>query len=175
MGAAWLYDDGGRADAGFKGQTSDCVVRAIAIAAKLDYREVYDDLYRLGLAWADRKMMTKRAQKIIAEDGGSDEVQVWREVRRRVSPRLGVSPAVYKPYIAKLGFGWTPTMQIGSGCRVHLRSEELPDGRLIVRCSRHIVAVIDGELRDIGDPSRGGTRCVYGYWSILADPSGHAL
>lgn len=172
--ATWLRNDGGRADAGFKGQAGDCVTRAIAIAAELDYREVYDELYRLGLAWADRKMLTRRARRILAEDGGSSEADVWREVRRRMSPRLGSPPRVYKPYILSLGFDWTPTMQIGSGCRVHLRSDELPAGRLIARCSGHLVAVIDGTVHDTGDPSRGGTRCVYGYWSKVAGQEARA-
>jgi hypothetical protein len=55
-------------------------------------------------------------------------------------------------------------MAIGSGCTVHLRDGELPQGRLIVAVSKHIVTVIDGVIRDTHDPSRDGTRCVYGYW-----------
>jgi hypothetical protein len=41
----------------------------------------------------------------------------------------------------------------------------LPNGRLIARCSRHLVAVIDGVIHDTHDSSRDGTRCVYGYWT----------
>jgi hypothetical protein len=55
-------------------------------------------------------------------------------------------------------------MSIGSGCKVHLCTEELPKGRLIVSVSRHLIAVIDGVFHDTHDCSRGGTRCVYGYW-----------
>ena len=36
------YNDGGRAKAGFKGTTGDCVCRAIAIATERPYREIYD-------------------------------------------------------------------------------------------------------------------------------------
>jgi hypothetical protein len=57
-----------------------------------------------------------------------------------------------------------PTMQIGSGCRVHLRADELPAGRIICQVSRHLCAVIDGVVYDTHDPTRDGTRCVYGYW-----------
>jgi hypothetical protein len=56
-------------------------------------------------------------------------------------------------------------MAIGQGCKVHLRATELPAGRLIVQVSKHLVAVIDGVIRDTSDPSRGGKRCVYGYYS----------
>ena len=48
----FAYDDGGRAAAGFKGTTGDCVVRAISIALQAEdyassaatYREVYDEM-----------------------------------------------------------------------------------------------------------------------------------
>jgi hypothetical protein len=55
-------------------------------------------------------------------------------------------------------------MDFGSGCTVHLKSDELPKGTLIVRLSKHLAAVKDGVLHDTYDCSRGGTRCVYGYY-----------
>jgi hypothetical protein len=76
----------------------------------------------------------------------------------------GVTTDTWKAYLAELGFTWTSTMGIGTGCRVHLRADELPPGRLIVRVSGHVVAVIDGVIYDDHDPTRDGTRCVYGYW-----------
>ena len=39
----YRHDDGGRAAAGYRGKTGDCVVRAIAICAREDYRAVYAD------------------------------------------------------------------------------------------------------------------------------------
>jgi hypothetical protein len=59
-------------------------------------------------------------------------------------------------------------MSIGQGCTVHLKADELPSGRLILSVSRHYVAMIDGVVHDTHDPSRGGTRCVYGYWTYGA-------
>lgn len=38
-----------------------------------------------------------------------------------------------------------------------------PDGT-VVRLSKHFTAVIDGVVHDTHDPSRDGTRCVYGIW-----------
>lgn len=84
--------------------------------------------------------------------------------RRNDSPREGAFKEVYQPILESLGFVWTPTMTIGSGCRVHLSENELPTGRLVVRVSRHLVAVIDRVIHDTHDCSRAGTRCVYGYW-----------
>ena len=43
-------------------------------------------------------------------------------------------------------------------------------GRLIVAVSRHYCAVIDGVIHDLYDPSRNGTRCVYGYWKQAETP-----
>lgn len=85
------------------------------------------------------------------------------------SPRNGVSirkREVRYDYFPRQGLHWTPTMKIGRGCEVHLREDELPDGRLICSCSRHVVAVIDGVIHDTYDSSRDGTRCVYGYWRL---------
>lgn len=139
--------DGGRAAAGYKGRAGDCVVRAIAVASGKPYGEVYDALY-------------ERAR----EFGETRRCRAARRTRRDPSPRTGVNRAVYEAYLKSLGFVWVPTMQIGTGCRVHLRADELPSGRLVARLSRHVCAVIDGVIHDAYDPSRGGTRCVYGYF-----------
>ena len=45
MEAKWIWHDGGRAGAGFVGNTGDCVVRAITIATGKAYREVYDAIH----------------------------------------------------------------------------------------------------------------------------------
>ena len=64
---------------------------------------------------------------------------------------------------ARLDAGCPP--HIGRGCTVHLRAEELPTGRLVVSLSKHVTAVVNGVIRDTHDPSHGGTRCVYGYFT----------
>lgn len=66
--------------------------------------------------------------------------------------------------MAEIGWKWVPTMQIGQGCKVHLDPNELPSGRLIVSVSKHLTAVLDGVIHDTYDPSRDGSRCVYGYF-----------
>ncbi len=139
MSEGFMANDGGRAAAGYKGTTGDCVCRAIAIATGQPYQQVYDAINGL-------------AEKEKPRDG------------RRSSARTGVHKRTTRAYMESLGWLWTPTMAIGSGCKVHLRASELPAGRLVVSCSRHVVAVIDGVIHDLSDPSRDGTRCVYGYW-----------
>lgn len=139
----FVVDDGGRAAAGYVGQARDCVARAIAIASGRPYREVYDDLAGIEARYAGRAAKKKRS----ARNG------------------IHTTGAAFRAYMASIGWSWTPTMGIGTGCRVHLASGELPAGRLVVAVSRHYTAVIDGVVHDTHDPSRGGTRCVYGYWS----------
>lgn len=131
--------DGGRKSAGYKGDVGDCVIRAIAIATEQDYQTVYDEIAR-------------RVKGL----------RLLRERNRPVS-RV-VPPKVYKAYLAELDWEWVATMTIGSGCKVHLKAEELPSGRIICRVSKHLCAVIDGVVHDSHDPSRNGTRCVYGYF-----------
>src|SRR5580658_7360676 len=136
------YNDGGRKAAGYQGKTGDCVCRSIAIATKMPYAYVYMLLNE----HAQQQRITKRQPK-------------------RGSARTGIYKTTIKRIMEMLGWKWTPTMQIGSGCKVHLRASELPMGRLVVSVSKHMVAVIDGVIQDTHDCSRRGTRCVYGYWS----------
>ena len=142
-------DDGGRAAAGYKGKTGDCVVRSIAIVTGLSYQKIYDDLYQANEVFRTTSK-TKLARGL---------------KRKNDSPRTGTHRAVLKKYLLELGWDWTPTMFIGQGCKVHLKKGELPSGNIIVSCSKHITAVKDGVLHDSYDCSRNGTRCVYGYWS----------
>jgi hypothetical protein len=133
------YNDGGRAAAGYRGRARDCATRAIAIATASSYEDIYRAL----------------AQEAAAE----------AEAVRRNHPRIGLRKNTVKRYLRRIGWRWTATMRVGSGCKVHLRSGELPPGRLIVAVSKHVCAVIDGVLHDTHDCSRGGRRCVYGYWT----------
>lgn len=130
------YNDGGRESAGYKGKTGDCTCRAIAIAARMPYAYVY----------------------MLLNDQAKEQRITKRQVRRG-SARTGVYKTTIKRVMEDLGWEWTATMTIGSGCKVHLRR-----GRLIVAVSKHMTAIIDGTIHDTHDPSREGTRCVYGYW-----------
>ena len=141
-------DDGGRGAAGFKGGAGDCVVRSIAIAASLPYMQVYEDLRLANESYAQLK--NDRLAKRLNVKGSS--------------PRNGNHRNVFHDYIISLGFRWVPTMEIGAGCKVHLRLGELPAGVLIVKVSKHLTAVVNGIIYDTHDPSRGGNRCVYGYY-----------
>ena len=149
----WVFNDGGRAEAGFKGHTGDCVCRAIAIAVERPYKEVYD---------------------LINEFGKAEHTT--RKKKSKSNARTGVYRQCEKKVMAHYGWKWVPTMFVGQGCKVHLREDELPKGRLVVALSRHCTAVIDGVINDTYDPNNRGIwvdgygnnittdRCVYGYF-----------
>lgn len=178
MSLIFVYDDGGRAAAGFKGKAGDCVTRAVAIASGRPYAEVYAAL----AAGTGSQRAGKRGKRAASARSGINTGRKW-----------------FKDYMAGLGFVWTPTMQVGQGCKVHLDANELPSGRLVVAVSKHYVAMIDGVIHDLYDPRREasteighfadeataarwgrgwvrqpngswhrriGGRCVYGYWRV---------
>jgi hypothetical protein len=130
----FVYSDGGRGAAGFStaNEARDCVCRSIAIATEQPYAKVYFELSAIAKAMGER-----------------------------ASARDGLPRPVYDRYLAALGWTWVPTMGIGTGCTVHVRADELPSGRVIVRVAGHLTAVIDGVIHDTGDPSNA---CVYGYF-----------
>lgn len=139
----WVYDDGGRGEYFKAENVGDCVCRAVAIATGVDYMQVYQDINRL--AKSERTGKRKRGKS---------------------SARNGVYKTTIRKLMSEYGWVWHPTMQVGQGCKVHLRSDELPNGSLVVSVSKHVTAVVDGTLHDTYDCTRDGTRCVYGYWSM---------
>lgn len=137
--------DGGR-DKYFKGTAGDCGTRAICNATGMDYKEVYQSLQIIQKSWGKKK--TKNNLKI-----------------RRSSVREGTYMCVMRAYLEHdLGWTWVPTSGIGVRETIHLKEDELPKGRIILRVSKHYTAAIDGMLIDTYDCTRGGTRKVYGYW-----------
>lgn len=144
--------DGGRIAAGYKGRVGDCVIRAIAIATGKSYQEVYDAMNALA-----RRERRGRRKKGIS------------------NARTGIYKQTYRRFLESLGWEWVPTMQVGQGCKVHLRAEELPKGTLIVQLSRHLVCVRNGVVYDVDDPRRGGNRCVYGYFVVSDSKTGGVM
>ena len=134
--------DGGRSKY-FRGSAGDCVTRAVALVTGRDYKEVYNEIRHL-IGYTPRDGVKKKdTQKIMKHFGGS----------------------------------WNPCMGVGTGCRIHLSGEysdegyesihELPmHSSIVCNLSGHVCAVINGVIHDTFDPSRGGTRCVYGFWAF---------
>lgn len=136
------YSDGGRSNYFKATNVGDCVTRAICNATGNDYKEVYKALNEISLK-----------ENVSKHRGG-----------KRSSSRDGVFKETYRQYLKELGWEWHPTMIFGQGCAVHLKEDELPSGTIIVQVSKHLTCVKDGVIYDTYDCSRGGTRCVYGYY-----------
>lgn len=137
----YVYNDGGRRAAGFKGTTGDCGVQAVSIVTGIPYAEVYE---AMNIAGSFERKHRGRAKS--SARGG-----IWRKTLNN--------------YLESHGFKLTSVVRIGTGCIMHLRKEELPVGKIICRVSKHYVAVIDGVVHDTHDCTREGTRCIYGYWA----------
>lgn len=130
----FVFNDGGRSKYFAASGVGDCVVRAFAIAANKDYKEVYNMA----------KSLCKKGE----------------------SPRNGLTKTNCHKLGTMLGGVWVACSGIGTGCKMHLKADELPKGRIVCNCSKHLVAAIDGVVNDTYDSTRGGTRCVYGYWKF---------
>ena len=144
MAIKYVFNDGGREAAGYKGFAGDCACRAIAIALNQPYKAVYD----LINDYAKNK-----------ERRGKN----WRTAGSNA--REGVYTKTFHRIMYHYGWVWVPCMSIGSGCKVHLNDGEVPNEYpIICNLSKHYAAVVDGVLNDTYDSSRDGTRCVYGYW-----------
>jgi hypothetical protein len=100
----FVFNDGGREAAGFKGKTGDCVCRSIAIVTGKPYREVYDELNAMA---GERTGKRKRGKS---------------------SARTGVYKSTTKKYLAELAFQWVPTMAIGQGARYIFAPMSCPQG-----------------------------------------------
>jgi hypothetical protein len=141
-GTEWCwYDwirrhDGGRKDSGFKGNAKgDCFTRAVAIVTEQPYREIYREVEVMGKA--ERPHMSSQ---------------------HRSSARNGVYEDTMARYMASIDWQWVPVQGM------HLRPDELPEGRIICSSTDHVVAVIDGVVWDAGEPTCNGTVLINGYW-----------
>jgi len=147
----FIYSDGGRKAAGYKGSAGDCVCRAVAIASGLPYMLVYKRLAEGNLK--QRKVKSryyKDHEKIKTARQGISTKRKW-----------------FKDYMKSLDFEWVPTLKTGFGNKVRLRKDDLPKGTLVVSVRRHYTTMIDGVIYDRSDPSKNGTVLVRGYWKLI--------
>jgi hypothetical protein len=127
---------------------------------------IYDDGGRSKYFKADK--VGDCVTRAIAIATGKDYKEIYEALYQfnGETPRNGVRKKDTRKFIENyLGWKWVPLMGIGTGCRVHLRADELAkQGTIILKLSKHLATVKDGILYDTYDCSRSGTRCVYGYW-----------
>ena len=98
-----------------------------------------------------------------------DYKEVYNKIKNIVgyTPRNGVYKKDTKKVMEHFGGVWVSCSGIGLKDKVHLNATEMPlHGRFICNLSKHVTCVIDGVINDTYDPSRDGTRMVYGYWKF---------
>jgi len=115
-------NDGGRKTAGYKGNTGDCVTRAIAITTETPYQDVYDSLFELAKNWEGRSKLA-------------------RAIRKNPSPRNGAFPVVAEKYLETLG--WKKVTG-----KLRLDDKKFQSGRYICKTRKHFTTMIDGVLND---------------------------
>ncbi|MDE2932745.1 MAG: hypothetical protein OXS47_02605 [Chloroflexota bacterium] len=127
----YVFDDGGRSESGFSGDTGDCAVRAIAIVTATPYGDVY------------RRMA---ACMKLAGYGASGNAY-------RQRPRRGVRPAISARRIqdlVKASYGLQP-VKLARGPRPSYSEAWALHGDCVVSTSRHVAAIVAGDLRDTFD------------------------
>ncbi len=127
----YRYNDGGRKEAGFRGSTGDCLVRAIAIATGLPYSEVYETAARL------MKSNGYRAS-------GNATIQT-RGIRKPGMPSVrAVQDQIME------GFGFSK-VKLPQGARPKYTQALQRYGPCIVSTNGHVAALKDGALQDTFD------------------------
>ena len=149
----WVYDDGGIRTCTTMPPTEERggTVRAVAIALGIDYATALDYLSVKLTHYRDRARNRSTKEKYSG------------------TPFDGVPREVLRELMHDLDWVWVPIMRPGTGVTVHLRYDELPEeahwGPVILALSKAETVVVRGVLHDIFDPSRDGTRAVYGYFA----------
>ena len=129
------YDDGGREAAGYRGRTGDCVVRAIAVCARQDYRAVY-------LTMAEHMKRNGYA--------ASGNAYAIRERTRRAPRRKGqITVRRVQDHVLEL-YGFRK-VRLPAGARPTFTEAHQRYGDFIVGTTKHVAAVVDGALRDTFD------------------------
>ena len=125
----YIYDDGGRANAGYKGDAGDCQVRAISIITGYPYKRVYDTI-----------------AKTFKKNGYAKTANAERIGKAKVglnTPRL-IQDMIFKD------FGFTK-VKLGRGTKPTYTEAEEEFGSCIVTTTKHFAALKEGSLRDTFD------------------------
>jgi hypothetical protein len=147
----FVYEDGGRGAAGFKGDAATASrARSPSLRASPTLRSTTTCMPRSGTM--RRHIETVRPGACRGATGGRARHRAMACRRRSGSPASRSLVGDEFPQ-------WGSARAARFTC-----ADELPAGRLIVRVSKHLVAVVDGVIHDTHDCTRAGERCVYGYF-----------
>lgn len=131
----FVVDDGGRKAAGYKGNTSDCVLRSLSIALGEDYEDLRRELMEETKNFAN----TSRSRK------------AKRQSKRGSSVFKGVYREVYSVILKRRGWIRTGMSKIGSSKRYYLTKSDVPPVPVILHTRGHLTTSIDHTIRDTWD------------------------
>ena len=123
----FVFDDGGRKEAGYAGRAGAAGARAIAIATGIPFAEVHQALADLAGAWPGK---SKLAQSI----------------RGNPTPKRGIHVDVVTAYMKSLGWAHHKT-----GGKMRLNSVELPRELTLCYVRKHYFAIVKNTVRDAWD------------------------
>lgn len=160
----YVHDDGGRSEAGFKGDTGDCAVRAIAILTRTPYPDVY-----------------QRMAACMKRAGYGASGNAYRQ-----RPRQGLKPAISArdlQNLVKASYGLS-RVKLPRGPRPTYSEAWARHGDCLVGTAKHVCTIVDGDLRDTfdgrfydarlyGGPANA-ERKAQSIW-VLADLEGRAI
>ena len=129
----YTFDDGGRADAGYKGSTGDCVTRAIAIITGQPYKSVY-----------------KTMAAAMKENGYSASGNAYATNKRKAPRKRGQKNAKAVQAMVMQGYGLVK-VKLPKGPRPTYTEASAVYGNCIVSTTRHLCAIVDGKVRDTFD------------------------
>lgn len=141
-----VFDDGGRAAAGFAASTTDCAIRAIVIAAELPYAHVHR---QLGELMAAQSLERRRRAGVLQQLPADHPAQRARWVN---PDDPGVPVEIMHCYLQSLGWHGIENRLGERGDEWHATLADLPAGRYVLEyrtaTKGHAIAFVDGELRD---------------------------
>lgn len=168
----FIYNDGGRSMYFKADNVGDCCSRAICNATGKDYKEVYSRL----------KELTELEVQRLERKSNSKNLSHWKQYRnslkaaamKKANVRNGTAWKVVDKYLKEIG--WV-RHSLKSG-QMHFTADELPEGNLIVKLSKHLTNVKDKIIYDTYDCSKkvfydrytgdkvvNERRVVYTYWT----------
>lgn len=135
------YDDGGRKENGFKGDTGDCVPRAIAILLRATG-------YGTALAcYRDAYNCMAQAMK---DNGYAASGNAYATRTRKTAKKSGQKSSRDVQRVVIEGFGFV-NVKLPAGARPTYTEAFERYGNCIVSTRKHMAAVVDGNLRDLFD------------------------
>ena len=140
----FVINDGGRKEAGYKGTTGDCVVRAYCIITGTDYATAHDLFYDRTMEWLSKANTRQQRAAVKKLKGQTGKGAV-------VGGKMGVWPEVSQRIFKAAGLVKAKGARNPDGTWLTYSEAHEQYGNCIVHSSHHMAALKDGALQDLWD------------------------